>query len=74
MTVIDKIDKYLGEGAGSKQRDYIKTHKSTLKNLKKAGVLKAWNCPSCGRQNSPKEDPCIRCGKNKGKTPLYTLK
>ena len=43
------------------RRDYIKTHKSILKNLKKAGLIKLWECPKCNRKNLHKEKECPRC-------------
>lgn len=42
-------------------RDYVKTHKSTMKNLINIHPPKKWKC-SCGRTNYwYKDEKCPRC-------------
>jgi len=65
---MDLIEKYLGEALGS-NRDYKTRDKSIMKASLKAGYIKLWECPKCGRKNLMKEKKCPRCKENKGDNP-----
>jgi len=55
-------------------RDYVKTHRATLKELKKNGFIRLWECPKCNRKNLNKEKECPRCKEPRGDAELKVQK
>ncbi len=48
-------------------RDYVKTHKTTMTSMKKAGLINLWQCKECNRKNLYKYENCPRCGEQKNR-------
>lgn len=46
-------------------RDYVKTHRTTMKALRAKFPVKMWECPKCNRKQYESEDKCPRCGTKK---------
>ena len=48
-------------------RDYVSTHKATVKRIKDAGYGQLWSCPNCGRKQYMGTKECPRCHTEKPK-------
>ena len=47
-------------------RDYARTHRITMKRMRRRFPVTLWTCDSCGRKQYPTEGKCPRCGTPKG--------